>query len=103
MNKLYDFWAYIKSNIQTITGTWNFTGILKVGGQSVGSSLNTLNSEVATINATLSGLPVPNYLGVFTTTTKNALTPSLGNTCFDSTLHKLCVYTGSAWETITSV
>jgi hypothetical protein len=39
---------------------------------------------------------------VVTTTQKNALTVSAGYVVFDSTLGKLCVYTGSAWQTITS-
>jgi hypothetical protein len=39
-----------------------------------------------------------------TTTQKNAITtPATGLVLYDSTLNKLCVYTGSAWETITSV
>jgi len=37
-----------------------------------------------------------------TTTQKNALTPSAGWVVFDTTLGKLCVYTGSAWQTVTS-
>jgi hypothetical protein len=41
---------------------------------------------------------------VMTTTQKNAISsPALGLMVFDSTLAKLCVYTGSAWETITSI
>ena len=44
------------------------------------------------------GVGVP----VVTTTQKNALTASAGYIVFDSTLGKLCVYTGSAWQTITS-
>jgi hypothetical protein len=45
------------------------------------------------------GLAVP----VKTTTEKNAIvSPETGALVFDSTLDKLCVYTGSAWETITS-
>lgn len=44
------------------------------------------------------------YLGTFTTTQKNAITPVAASMkCYDSTLNKLCVYTGAAWETITSV
>jgi hypothetical protein len=39
---------------------------------------------------------------VVTTTQKNALTVTAGYIVFDSTLGKLCVYTGSAWQTITS-
>ena len=39
---------------------------------------------------------------VVTTTQKNALTVSSGYIVFDSTLGKLCIYNGSAWQTITS-
>ena len=38
-----------------------------------------------------------------TTTEKNALAPEAGWVVFDTTLDKLCVYNGAAWETITSV
>ena len=38
-----------------------------------------------------------------TTTEKNALTPSAGWVVFDTTLGKLCVYSGSGWQTVTSV
>lgn len=38
-----------------------------------------------------------------TTAEKNALTPSKGWIVFDTTLGKLCVYSGSAWQTVTSV
>lgn len=39
-----------------------------------------------------------------TTTQKNAIpSPAAGMVVYDSTLAKLCVYTGAAWETITSV
>jgi hypothetical protein len=38
-----------------------------------------------------------------TTAEKNALTPSKGWVVFDTTLGKLCVYSGSAWQTVTSV
>jgi len=46
------------------------------------------------------GIMFPNK----TTTEKSAIsTPDSGQVIFDTTLGKLCVYTGSAWETITSV
>jgi len=45
------------------------------------------------------GLSVP----VVTTTQKLALTVTAGYIVFDSTLVKLCVYSGTAWQTITSV
>jgi hypothetical protein len=38
-----------------------------------------------------------------TTTERNALSASTGQIVFDTTLGKLCVYNGSAWEIITSV
>lgn len=38
-----------------------------------------------------------------TTAQKNALSAGPGQIVFDTDLAKLCVYTGSAWETITSV
>jgi hypothetical protein len=39
-----------------------------------------------------------------TTAQKNAIvSPVAGQVVFDTTLGKLCVYTGSAWQTITSV
>lgn len=37
-----------------------------------------------------------------TTTEKNALSAFAGMVVFDKTLGKLCVYTGTAWQTITS-
>jgi hypothetical protein len=37
-----------------------------------------------------------------TTTEKNALAPEAGWVVFDTTLGKLCVYTGAAWQTVTS-
>jgi len=39
----------------------------------------------------------------YTTAEKAALTPAKGWVVYDTTLNKLCVYTGSSWETITSV
>jgi hypothetical protein len=39
-----------------------------------------------------------------TTVQKNAIgTPAAGLVVFDTTLAKLCVYSGTAWQTITSV
>jgi hypothetical protein len=38
-----------------------------------------------------------------TTAEKNALNPSAGWVVFDTTLSKLCVYSGAAWQTVTSV
>jgi hypothetical protein len=41
----------------------------------------------------------PNY----TTVQKNALSVNTGALVFDTTLQKLCVYTATGWETVTSV
>jgi len=61
------------------------------------------NSPAATaildIQSTTKGVRFPNM----TTTQKNAITPGAGTVVFDTTLAKLCVYSGSAWQTITSV
>jgi hypothetical protein len=38
-----------------------------------------------------------------TTTQKNAISNVAGNVVFDTTLGKLCVNSGSGWQTITSV
>jgi hypothetical protein len=49
--------------------------------------------------STTKGVRFPNM----TTAQKTAITPSAGTVVFDTTLTKLCVYSGSAWQTITSV
>jgi hypothetical protein len=42
-------------------------------------------------------------LPTFTTTEKNAIvSPATGAIIFDTTLGKICVYNGSAWQTVTS-
>lgn len=51
------------------------------------------------VTSTTQGVLLPRM----TTTQKNAIsTPAEGLIVYDTTLHKLCVYNGSAWETITS-
>lgn len=56
-------------------------------------------SSILTLASTSQGLLPPRM----TTTQKNAISsPAEGLMVYDLTLHKLCVYTGSAWETITS-
>lgn len=39
----------------------------------------------------------------YTTSQKNALVVNPGAIVFDTTLQKLCVYTATGWETVTSV
>ena len=64
----------------------------------VGTTIPVASAKVALSSTTQGFLPP-----VMTTTQKNAIaTPVAGLIVFDSTLAKLCVYSGSAWQTITS-
>ena len=57
-------------------------------------------SAILDAQSTTKGVRFPNM----TTTQKNAITsPAAGLVVFDTTLAKLCLYTGAAWQTITSV
>jgi hypothetical protein len=57
-------------------------------------------SAILDAQSTTKGVRMPNM----TTTQKNAIaSPAAGLMVFDTTLSKLCVYTGSAWQTITSI
>jgi hypothetical protein len=57
-------------------------------------------SAILDAQSTTKGVRMPNM----TTTQKNAISsPAAGLIVFDTTLAKLCVYSGSAWQTITSV
>ena len=57
-------------------------------------------SAILDAQSTTKGVRFPNM----TTTQKNAISsPAAGLVVFDTTLAKLCVYSGSAWQTITSI
>jgi hypothetical protein len=66
----------------------------------VGIGTTTPNaSAILDAQSTTKGVRMPNM----TTAQKNAITsPAAGLMVFDTTLAKLCVYSGAAWETITS-
>jgi hypothetical protein len=92
------------SNIASGTGRWNFyangtaqnymAGTLGIGTTSPDAS------ALLDVQSTTKGVRMPNM----TTTQKNAISsPAAGLMVFDTTLAKLCVYSGSAWQTITSV
>jgi hypothetical protein len=67
-------------------------------GVGVGTSI--LASAALQVDSTTKGFLPPRM----TTTEKNAIaTPASGLVVYDSTLNKLAVYTGSAWETVTSI
>jgi hypothetical protein len=57
-------------------------------------------SAILDVQSTTKGLRLPNM----TTVQKNAIaTPAAGLMVFDTTLAKACVYSGAAWQTITSI
>lgn len=69
------------------------SGYFKIGGTTRDSS------SALDIESTVAGFLPPRM----TTTQKNAIsTPATGLVVYDSTLNKLCVYTGASWETVTS-
>ena len=67
----------------------------------VGIGTSTPNaSAILDVQSTTKGFRLPNM----TTTQKNAISsPAAGLMVFDTTLAKACVYSGSAWQTITSI
>jgi hypothetical protein len=74
--------------------TLNASGNLGIGTTSPSAS------AILDAQSTTKGVRMPNM----TTTQKNAIaSPAAGLMVFDTTLAKLCVYSGSAWETITSL
>ena len=72
--------------------------ISNVGAVGIGTTANA--SALLDVQSTTKGVRMPNM----TTTQKVAITsPAAGLMVFDTTLAKLCVYSGAAWQTVTSV
>ena len=70
------------------------TGAVGIGASSLSAS------AILEVQSTTKGVRMPNM----TTTQKNAISsPVAGLMVFDTTLAKLCVYSGSAWQTVTSI
>lgn len=68
--------------------------------ETIAGTSSAIASAKLAVNSTTTGFLPPRM----TTTQKNAIaTPAAGLIVFDTTLAKLCVYSGSAWQTITSV
>jgi hypothetical protein len=68
------------------------------GNVGIGATANA--SAILDVQSTTKGFRLPNM----TTTQKNAISsPAAGLMVFDTTLSKACVYSGAAWETITSL
>jgi hypothetical protein len=88
---------------KTISATGGDSSItIDSGGVAIsgGTALIPNASALLQVESTTRGFLPPRM----TTTQKNAIaTPAAGLIVFDTTLAKLCVYSGSAWQTITSL
>jgi len=85
----------VRTDLSNVFMLGKSTQTIMIGqGTSVGSG------AILQIDSTTKGFLPPRM----TTTQKNAIgTPAQGLMVFDTTLVKLCVYSGTAWETITSL
>lgn len=73
--------------------TLTTTGKVGIGTTSPGTG------TILDVQSTTAGVRFPNM----PTTQKTAITPAAGTVVFDTTLAKLCLYTGAVWQTVTSV
>lgn len=81
-----------------VSGTPILTSVGYTGNILIGTSTD-VSSSIFTVESFTKGWLPPRM----TTTQKNAIaSPTEGLEVYDITLHKKCVYTGTAWETITS-
>ena len=86
------------SNIQipNLPVAITLTGTEQVEVVQSGTSCRTTTQAIA-------NLAQISYAPSYTTSNKNALSVTPGAIVFDTTLQKLCVYTATGWQTITSV
>jgi len=91
----------VPTAISITTGTTSGTERMRItsaGLMGIGTG-TPASSAIVDVTSTTLGFKFP----VMTTTQRNAIvSPVAGLVIFDSTLAKLCVYTGAAWERITS-
>jgi hypothetical protein len=97
------FGAVTKTQTDTQINNWSRSGQdvhFSSGTGNVGIGTTTPNASAALdVSSTTKAFLPPRM----TTTQKNAIaSPAAGMVVYDTTLSKLAVYTGSAWETITS-
>jgi hypothetical protein len=75
-----------------------FIRVDSTGSVGIGTTANA--SALLDVQSTTKGVRMPNM----TTTQKTAISsPAAGLMVFDTTLAKLCVYSGAAWQTVTSI
>lgn len=88
------FYTGGSERVRIIGGTGSDVGNVGVGTTTPSAS------ALLDVQSTTKGVRMPNM----TTTQKNAISsPAAGLMVFDTTLAKLCVYSGAAWQTITSI
>jgi len=61
------------------------------------------NIQIPNLGQAIANLAQIANAPTYTTSQKNALVVNPGAIVFDTTLQKLCVYTATGWETVTSV
>ena len=92
-----NLWAFINNPAAGYSIVMN-TATANVGINAAGSSPDA--SAILDVQSLSKGMRMPNM----STGQKNAISsPAAGLMVFDTTLAKLCVYSGSAWQTITSI
>lgn len=90
--------SYNASGIEIYTGAAERFRIESNGNVGIGAAASA--SAILDVQSTTKGFRLPNM----TTTQKNAIaSPVAGLMVFDTTLSKACVYSGAAWQTITSL
>lgn len=111
-NKKILFTSTNDADTQTYIRNDNATSSILILGAGAGMTAK-LNGTGLGINGSATGLSLLNCTSTnqystplprMTTTQKNALGSLLeGAMVYDITLHKICVYNGTAWETVTSI